>query len=145
MTEELKKIIQEERRRYQRIRKDFKIRLRKFVFPFPKGNGVWHPGIIANMSAGGILVILKTDSLCGQLHKGDTVHMELDIGRWDDIKSTDKPFDYFYQREPFTVLGKIIRFERHDEKRLVIGVDFIGVDESQRISVFRYIQKLLSK
>lgn len=144
MAEELKKIIQEERRRYQRIKKDFNIRLRKFVFPVPERDN-WQTGIIENMSAGGILVTLDTNALDGTLKIGDTLHMELEIGKWNDIKATDKPFDYFYQREPFTVLGKIIRFEKDNSNQLVVGIDFVGVDESQRTSVFRYIQKLLSK
>ncbi|MCK5708657.1 MAG: PilZ domain-containing protein [Candidatus Aureabacteria bacterium] len=144
MAEELKKIIQEERRRYQRIRKDFKIRLRKFVFPVPSDDS-WQIGIIENLSAGGILVTLENDALDQKFEVGNTLHMELEIGKWNEIKATDKPFDYFYHREPFTVLGKIIRFETDSRKQIVVGIDFVGVDESQRTSVFRYIQKLLSK
>jgi len=57
--------------------------------------------------------------------------------------ATDKPFDYHYQREPFTVLGKIIRFDENVEKHLYVGINFIGVDEGQRESVFRYIRKMM--
>jgi hypothetical protein len=71
--------------------------------------------------------------------------MELELGRWDHIKATDKPFDYYYQREPFSALGRVIRFENDDPKRLRAGVDFIGVDEGQRAAVFRFIQKQMSR
>ena len=143
MPEETKKKIRTERRRYGRIKKAFKVRLRKFVFPFIESEESWHQGIITNLSACGIFITLQKDFLKSSLQVGDMLHMEVGLGKWNDIKATDKPFDYFYQREPFTVLGKIIRFEENGEKHLYVGIDFIGIDEGQRKSVFRFIRKMM--
>ena len=144
MPEEVKKTYQFERRRYQRIRKNFKVRFRKFVFPFTENDPGWHQGVITNISACGIFILLQKDFLLEPLQIGDMLHMEIELGRWNEHKANDKPFDYYYQREPFTVLGQIIRFDDNEEKRMRVGIDFIGVDESQRQSVFRHIQRLMN-
>jgi hypothetical protein len=142
LTEDVKKLILQERRRSQRVSKSFRIRIKKFVFPF-SGDHPQLEGEIANLSASGILVNLAKPP-GSDLKAGDMLHMDIDMGRWNDLKATDKPFDYYYQREPFSVLGKIIRFEE-SENQMFVGIDFIGVDEGQRAAVYRYIKKIISK
>ena len=145
MPEEAKKTIPKERRRYKRIKEAYSLRLRKFAFPFIESSDAWYKGNIINISACGILIVCQKEFFSLDLKIGDMLHMEVELGRWNDLKATDKPFDYYYQREPFTVLGNIIRFEDREEDHVLVGVDFIGVDESQRSSVFRFIQKKMSE
>jgi len=133
-----------ERRRHKRLKQKFSVKFKKFIFPFSNDNSLWHKGIIANISGCGVFIQAQKDFLEDDLKIGDMLHLEIELGKWNEYKANDRPFDYYYQREPLTVLGKIVRLEESDGKRFIYaGIDFVGVDESHKIMVLKYIEKKL--
>ncbi len=146
MPEKIEKKYQIERRRHRRLKQKFRVRFKKFIFPFSEDNEIWHSAVISNISACGAYIYMQRDFLEEEIKKGDMLQMEIELGRWNEYKANDRPFDYYYQREPLTVLGKIVRMEKMEEGRYIqVGIDFIGVDETHKRMVLKYIEKRINE
>lgn len=88
-----------------------------------------------NLSEGGILFEIDQSYAIGSLLK-----LDIDIPGWERYKAEFYKADKLSGREPFVVLGKVVRLEDIGKGRFDVGVAFTAVDKGHRLALRKYLQ-----
>lgn len=93
-------------------------------------------GLLKNISCGGILFESKAKYDVGML-----LRIELALPGWEKFKTEFFREDSYPLFNPLTVLANVVRLEVLEDGLFDIGACFSAVDEGDKWTLFKYIQR----